>query len=51
MNDGFVNRKYEEFYSKNGYIPSMFNPYNCNEIDDYSPTMTTQCGFVCINKK
>lgn len=44
MNDGFVNRKYEEFYSKNGYIPSMFNPYNCNEIDDYSPTMTTQCG-------
>lgn len=44
MNDGFVNRKYEEFYSKNGYIPNMFNPYNCNEIDDYSPTMTTQCG-------
>lgn len=44
MNDGFVNRKYEEFYNKNGYIPNMFNPYNCNEIDDYSPTMTTQCG-------
>lgn len=44
MNDGFVNRKYEEFYSKYGYIPSIFNPYNCSEINDYSPTMTTQCG-------
>lgn len=44
MKDGFVNKKYEEFYSKYGYMPSMFNPYNCSEINDYSPTMTTKCG-------
>lgn len=44
MKDGFVNKKYEEFYSEYGYIPSIFNPYNCSEINDYSPTMTTQCG-------
>ena len=44
MNDGFVNRKYEEFYDKNGYIPNMFNPYNCSEINDFAPTITTQCG-------
>ena len=29
---------------KNGYIPKMFNPYNCAEISDYAPTVTTQCG-------
>lgn len=22
----------------------MFNPYNCSEISDYAPTITTQCG-------
>ena len=49
MKDGFVNKKYEEFYSKYGYIPSIFNPYNCSEINDYSPTMTTQCGSTTSN--
>lgn len=28
----FVLRKYEEFISKYGYEPKMFNPYNCAEI-------------------
>ena len=27
----YVDRKYQEFYEKHGYIPKMFHPYNCNE--------------------
>lgn len=40
----YVNKKYTEFYKKYGYIPKMFNPYNCSEITDIAPTITTQCG-------
>ena len=40
----YVNKKYTEFYKKHGYIPKMFNPYNCSEITDIAPTLTTQCG-------
>ena len=36
----YVNKKYKEFYEKNGYIPEMFEPYNCREITDYAPTLT-----------
>ena len=43
MND-FVLKKYKEFYEKYGYIPLMFNPYNCTEIKDIAPCMSTQCG-------
>ena len=38
----YVNKKYEEFYKKHGYIPEMFNPYNCREITDIAPTLTAQ---------
>lgn len=38
----YVNKKYTEFYNKYGYIPSIFNPYNCTELDKYSPTLTSQ---------
>lgn len=38
----YVNKKYKEFYNKNGYIPKMFNPYNCTEITDIVPTLTAQ---------
>jgi hypothetical protein len=38
----YVNKKYEEFIRKNGYIPKMFNPYNCAEITDVAPTLTAQ---------
>lgn len=34
--------KYKEFYEKNGYMPEKFNPYNCAEIKDKSPTLTAQ---------
>lgn len=38
----YVNKKYKEFYDKNGYIPEIFNPYNCCELSDYAPTLTAQ---------
>ena len=45
----YVNQKYANFYKKHGYIPKMFNPYNCKEITDISPTITTQCGSMTSN--
>lgn len=38
--------KYKEFYDKNGYIPKMFNPYNCKEITDKAPCLTAQGNSV-----
>jgi hypothetical protein len=43
MNE-FVAKKYKEFVDKSGYIPMVFNPYNCTEITDVAPTLTSQCG-------
>lgn len=43
MNE-FVVKKYKEFIDKEGYIPTMFNPYNCTEITDVTPTLTSYCG-------
>lgn len=43
MNE-FVAKKYKEFVDKRGYIPMVFNPYNCTEITDVAPTLTSQCG-------
>ena len=42
--NNFVYEKYMEFLQKNGYIPEIFNPYNCTEITDVAPCVTTQCG-------
>lgn len=41
---GFVEKHYQNFIDKNGYIPEMFNPYNESEIKDVAPTLSTQCG-------
>lgn len=38
----YVNKKYKEFYDNNGYLPKMFNPYNCTEIVEIAPTITSQ---------
>lgn len=38
----YVNSKYAQFYKKHGYLPNYFNPYNCTEITDYAPTLTSQ---------
>lgn len=37
----FVLNKYDEFINKYGYEPLMFNPYNCVEIKEKSPTLTS----------
>ena len=42
--NSFVLKKYKEFYEEHGYIPTMFNPYNCTEIIDIAPCVTTNCG-------
>ena len=38
----FVDKKYKQFQDKNGYIPEMFNPYNCAEIKEFAPTQLAQ---------
>lgn len=40
----YIERKYQEFFDKNGYIPEMFNPYNASEVKDIAPTQTSNCG-------
>ena len=40
----FILKKYKKFYEKYGYIPPMFNPYNCAEIKDIAPCLSTACG-------
>lgn len=40
----YIERKYQEFFDKNGYIPEMFNPYNAAEVKDIAPTQTSNCG-------
>ena len=42
--NNFIFKKYVEFIERNGYFPMMFQPYNCSEITDISPTLTTNCG-------
>lgn len=40
----YIERKYQEFFDKNGDIPEMFNPYNASEVKDIAPTQTLNCG-------
>lgn len=42
--NNFVLKAYKKFYKEHGYIPPRFNPYNCYEIGDIAPTITSQCG-------
>lgn len=44
LKTGYIERKYIEFVEENGYLPEMFNPYNCQEVTDFAPTLTTECG-------
>ncbi len=45
----YLRDKYKEFYDKKGYIPKMFNPYNCSEIKDIAPTLATNCGGLTVS--
>ena len=38
----YVQKKLDKIIEKYGYIPDMFNPYNCAEINDKSPCLTAQ---------
>ena len=42
--NNFIFKKYVQFIERNGYFLMMFNPYNCSEITDISPTVTANCG-------
>lgn len=42
--NNFIFKKYVEFVERNGYFPMMFQPYNCSEITNISPTLTASCG-------
>ena len=42
--NNFIFKKYVQFIERNGYFPMMFQPYNCSEIFDVSPTITANCG-------
>lgn len=42
--NNFILKKYVQFIERNGYFPMMFQPYNCSEIFDVSPTVTANCG-------
>lgn len=42
--NNFVKKKYEEFATEKGYIPTQFNPYNKQEITDKVPSQTTRAG-------
>lgn len=44
MKDTFINRAYDRFYKKKGFIPKYFNAYNCAEIKTVAPTVTANCG-------
>ena len=42
--NNFIFKKYVQFIERNGYFPMMFQPYNCSEITNISPTVTANCG-------
>ena len=35
---------YKRFCENTGHFPKMFNAYNCQEITDIAPTVTTSCS-------
>ena len=42
--NNFIFKKYVQFIERNGYFPMMFQPYNCSEMTDISPTLTANYG-------
>ena len=42
--NNFIFKKYIQFIERNGYFPMIFQPYNCSEVTDISPTLTANCG-------
>lgn len=42
----YLNKQYQEFYKENHYFPELFYPYNCVEVVDYAPSITTKVGMI-----
>ena len=42
--NNFIFKKYVYFIERSGYFPMIFQPYNCSEVTDISPTLTANCG-------
>lgn len=40
----YVVRRYLEFYMKHGYLPKLFSPYNCSDIEDICVNLTCSCS-------
>ena len=41
-----INRKINDFYKTNGYLPHFFEFYNCIEVFDICPSITTRVGML-----
>lgn len=41
---GWLGLKLLEFVEKHGYIPRVFQPYNCADVSELAPTVTASCG-------
>ena len=45
MKDDYVTKQYLKFIDKNGYIPVLFDVYNCRELkENITPTLATGGG-------
>lgn len=42
--DTWLGRKLIQFVEKNGYIPRVFQPYNCADVSELAPTVMASCG-------
>lgn len=46
----YMERKLTQFIEENGYIPEIFTAWNCQDVGDIAPTLTTSCGNpTCTN--
>lgn len=41
-----INRKIDDFYREKGYLPQFFESYNCVEVVDICPSITTRVGML-----
>ena len=42
----YLNKQYKKFYEENKYFPELFYPYNCVEVIDCAPSITTKVGMI-----
>ena len=47
----YISDKLLEFVEKKGYIPKIFNPYNCSDCGELAPTATTSATVLVFTDK